>query len=439
MGFLLIVSAIFFFDKNTPFPSVYALAPTVGAALIILFAHSQTLVGKLLGSQTFVGIGLVSYSAYLWHQPLFAFARHRSLNEPSQWILALLAFSSFALAYLSWRFVETPFRNKRHFNRKTIFIYGISGSLIFVAIGLMGHFTKGYFYRTSDDALRIISAAANETGKNSTCWGLITENKSLLNTCQLGVENREKSFAVVGDSHAGSLVDELNSAALSAKVAGFDYSYNSCPPLLRSRSKKQDSVQIACNGLREDFFRQADEQKSPKTLVLLARWTIKIEKNRFNNQDGGIESGDEVDWLAADHNRLGYVAALRKNYIESVNFMLEKGHRVILVYPVPEMGWNIPTRLARLYLKNEKLTPADASTSYEVFLKRNLQTYEALDAIGEHSNLIRVKPEEILCNTVVANRCIAHLNGMPLYYDDDHLSNAGAKLVVAEIMKHIGQ
>jgi hypothetical protein len=62
-----------------------------------------------------------------------------------------------------------------------------------------------------------------------------------------------------------------------------------------------------------------------------------------------------------------------------------------------------------------------------------------LDAINEHPNLIRVKPEEILRNTVVANRCIAHLNGMPLHGDDDPLSNAGAKLVVAEIMKHTGQ
>lgn len=115
LGVALILYTVFAYSKATPFPGLYALVPTLGTALIILFATQQTNVGK------FVGIGLVSYSAYLWHQPLFAFARHRSLSEPSHIIFFLLSVLALILAYFSWRFVEAPFRNRRGISRKKIF------------------------------------------------------------------------------------------------------------------------------------------------------------------------------------------------------------------------------------------------------------------------------------------------------------------------------
>lgn len=109
IGLALIVYAIFAFDKSTPFPSSYTLIPTLGTAFVIIFATPQTIVGKMLGSKFLVGVGLISYSAYLWHQPLFAFARIRSLIEPSIWLFGLLTLFSFLLAYLTWRYIEKSF------------------------------------------------------------------------------------------------------------------------------------------------------------------------------------------------------------------------------------------------------------------------------------------------------------------------------------------
>ncbi len=117
LGILLIGYSVFFFDETVPFPSLYTLVPTVGAALIILFSSSKTVAGRLLGSRAFVGIGLISYSAYLWHQPLFAFARHRSPTELGAASFALLTAGAIGLAYLSWRFVEKPFRQKKGIGR----------------------------------------------------------------------------------------------------------------------------------------------------------------------------------------------------------------------------------------------------------------------------------------------------------------------------------
>ncbi|BCD95986.1 acyltransferase family protein [Marinagarivorans cellulosilyticus] len=83
IGLLLIIYSIIFYTHKTPFPGVYAIVPVLGAALIIRYATSTTLVGKLLSLKPFVWIGAISYSLYLWHQPLFAFLRMKFQHEPS--------------------------------------------------------------------------------------------------------------------------------------------------------------------------------------------------------------------------------------------------------------------------------------------------------------------------------------------------------------------
>ena len=146
-GFTLIIYAFIFLDKSMPFPSIYALAPTLGSALIILFATPNTLIHKLLSLKVIVGIGLISYSAYLWHQPLFAFARIHSIDEPSLWLISLLSILALVLAYLSWRFIERPFRDKQRFSRKQIFTGGLVSSLMFIGFGATLVITDGAMYR----------------------------------------------------------------------------------------------------------------------------------------------------------------------------------------------------------------------------------------------------------------------------------------------------
>jgi peptidoglycan/LPS O-acetylase OafA/YrhL len=157
VGLLMIGYAVYAFDKTIPFPSFYALVPTIGAGLIILFSSPETLVGRLLGTKPLVGIGLISYSAYLWHQPLFAFARHRTLEQPSELIFAALAVLSFPLAFLSWRFVEKPFRKKGKISRKTVFAFAFSGSVMFIAIGLAGQMTNDFDNRSTKSKLTLKS------------------------------------------------------------------------------------------------------------------------------------------------------------------------------------------------------------------------------------------------------------------------------------------
>ncbi|WP_370304514.1 acyltransferase family protein [Pseudooceanicola sp.] len=147
LGLLLVVVPMVLYDGQTPFPSLFTLAPIVGTALIILFAARHTLVGRLLSLRPLVGIGLISYSAYLWHQPVFAFARLASPQRPDHWVMLALAGLSLVLAYLSWRFVEQPFRGRGGgvlARRSAVFGAAFAGSLAFAGIGVVGHVQDGY-------------------------------------------------------------------------------------------------------------------------------------------------------------------------------------------------------------------------------------------------------------------------------------------------------
>lgn len=146
VGLFLILYATVVFDKNVPFPGFSALVPTVGTGLIIVFSSQQTIVGKVLSLRPVVLIGLISYSLYLWHNPMFVFARYYMIDEPSKQLYLILSVLSFVFAYLSWRFVEAPFRNKNLINRKQIFTFALAGSVAFALLGC----TVSYFIKTPE-------------------------------------------------------------------------------------------------------------------------------------------------------------------------------------------------------------------------------------------------------------------------------------------------
>lgn len=151
VGLLLIGVAVATFSASLPAPSLYTLVPTLGTALVIHAASGATVVGRLLSSRPLVGVGLISYSAYLWHQPLFAFAKHQNFGTPRPGVMGALVVLTLVLAWLSWRFVEMPFRDLTRFRRKQVFTVSLVGSLGFLAIGVAGQTTNGFELRVSAD------------------------------------------------------------------------------------------------------------------------------------------------------------------------------------------------------------------------------------------------------------------------------------------------
>ncbi len=117
LGLVMVLYAVFVFDAATAVPGRYLLVPVIGTVLIILFADRRNTICKVLAWKPFVTIGLTSYSLYLWHQPVFAFARHQGLIETASWRAVFLILFLAPISYFSWRFVEMPFRTNPQYTR----------------------------------------------------------------------------------------------------------------------------------------------------------------------------------------------------------------------------------------------------------------------------------------------------------------------------------
>ena len=114
----MVLYSVLIFNKNIPTPSAYILIPVLGTMLMILFVDKAVLVKKLMSNPVFVSIGLISYSPYLYHQPIFAF--NKLEISTNGFINSLLIFICLILAILSWKFIENPFRDNKKLTTKAV-------------------------------------------------------------------------------------------------------------------------------------------------------------------------------------------------------------------------------------------------------------------------------------------------------------------------------
>ena len=435
-GLCMILYAVFTFSDKVPFPGFWASIPVLGTALIIVYASPRTVVGMLLARPAFVGIGLVSYSAYLWHQPLFAFSRIRSLHEPSSATYSFLIVSSFCLAYLSWRLVEQPFRRKDAFSGMQIFAISAIGSVTILSFGMIGHLQAGMPSRFPPDVLRLAEWENDKSALNLRCMSNRNRTISPENACTFGAGSA-KRYAIWGDSHAMELSESLSAPLSADEIALTVFASSSCPPTLEIRFLDSGDHCPIYN--REIYSFLIDEENDIDTIFVIARWPIYIEGVRFDNREGGVETGKHVQALPDrsgldfidTSERIAHIGAL---YRATIDGLLGAGKKVVLVYPVPEAGWHVPRHLTKLLLfQGERVN--HLSTSHAVFEERSRNAIEQLDKLGSHSTLIRIHPEQVFCSSYLEGRCVASMNGEPLYYDDDHLNALGSELLSGAIVK----
>lgn len=155
LGLVAIVASIFLFNEHTQHPSYPTAIPVLGTLLVLLFAKEGTWVARILSVKVLVGIGLISYSLYLWHQPLFVFARVVSFEEPNTTVFLSLIPVAAILSYLTWRFVEQPFRRRSVVPtvRLATFCTAAIGGLS--ALGLSFHLGQGFPGRIFDTDRKI--------------------------------------------------------------------------------------------------------------------------------------------------------------------------------------------------------------------------------------------------------------------------------------------
>lgn len=194
-GLMLVLYSIFYYNKSTPAPSFYTIVPTVGALLIIIFGHNDTSVGRFLGNNVLVGVGLISYSLYLWHQPLLVFARY-SKQDLGFFDKSLVLAFILLMSYISWRFIEKPCREKWFLNKINLLRMAIGLSFLFVLVGCLGWRGLKRIKPENEMAKRLISSPAIYSGN-------INERKFVKSIINESSEDPE--MLIVGSSRVMSI------------------------------------------------------------------------------------------------------------------------------------------------------------------------------------------------------------------------------------------
>ena len=429
LGLVGIIFSIFAYDASTPFPSIYTLVPVIGAMLIVLYAHKNTITAKLLSTKAFVGIGLISYSAYLWHQPLFAFARIRSLVSPSDFLMVLLSLSSIALAYFSWKYVEMPFRKVNALQRKHIFMISFLFLIVFLTFGFVGHIKSGIPSRLDSKIIDLVEIHSIETKLRDDGGCNRRENETEILACLFGSKHNLK-VALVGDSHASSLVSALNEIGLDNNIGFVRHTKNECPFVRNFQSGTFGN----CFEFVDGVLSWLEENNSIEKVIISQRLQFYIKEPNSLNTVGGNE--------VFGNNLYGTIETLRESFEvrkkhilsefkETIKLLASKNHQldIILISPIPVHEVHVPHQLAKslIYLGNDS---AVGPLPLKRYYYNNKDVFGVLDELNNLDNVVVYRLDEYLCSS---KSCRSVLGSIPLYYDNNHLTKEGALIALKSI------
>ena len=424
-GLVLIAVTLALIGEATPFPGLAATAPCVGAALAIWSGQGRApAMAAPLRWRPVVWIGLISYSLYLWHWPLLVLGRvwlQRPLSAPEAAAAVIL---SVVLAALTWRFVERPFRKAPRRVGKRALALTLSPLLLMVAAGVVMLATKGLPMRLAPEA----RAAAAFSGTDINPARDLCFNKARLDRpgCRFGAaaDARDYDILVWGDSHADAITPGVVAWARTRGLSVREATKGGCPPLVDVRAVAPRRGEIpGCRETAPFLLKEIAANPNLKLIVLAARWPMYADPSVVYDPDSPpITLQDARGRSAAPYpldraldRTLTTVAATHTNA------------RVVIVGPVPELTFNPPDCVAQArHLGRAERTCWAAPAALPL-----IRTHKAEAAIHEavraHPQVRAVLPSGKLC---AAASCLTVQQGTLLYFDDDHLSASGARMLV---------
>ena len=384
-GLAAIAYAALFFDKTTVFPGVNALFPVLGAAALILCAPG-TITGRLLAAGPMVGIGLISYSLYLWHWPLIVFTEYVTDTRLAGWVSVAVISASFIAAWLSWRFIERPFRSTTVFDRRAVFRWTGASMALACAAALALMMTNGWPARFSPETLRMDAARNDISPVRGAC--LTDEIGGARPLCTLGARVPPTTI-LWGDSHGVELAWAISEDMMQRGEALIQRTRGSCPPMLGYGN-------AGCTAFNAQVLGLIAANPNLKTVILAGFWV--------DPAYGGGGNPEKLDQT---------IRALRR-----------LNRTVILIGAVPQQPFDVPRHLARLTQRGDPTEGVGVSRAKFDARSAWLRTYyPQWRALG-----VRVwEPADKLCNP---DYCAVVRNGVPLYFDKHHLSLSAARLIV---------
>jgi hypothetical protein len=410
VGLMLVIAPAFVYTAVTVFPGPAAALPCIGAALLIwVGASGESVVGKMLKSRSLVFIGLISYSLYLWHWPLLVFAKHAMGESLKLDGMVGIGLASLALATLSWRFVETPFRSRaRTTNRQSWLLLGAALTLLGSMVSAV-LFSHGLSERFTPQVAALDRARVREVVRPECIDLRVPLNAKT--ACRIGATG-DPSVLVWGDSYAHAMLPAFDAAFKNLGLAAWFAAESGCTPLPATRISFRGRDNWRCREFNDKVVNFVAAQPALNQMVLAAAW------DSYANESSGYE-------LRAGST--GDSATSLKQGIESLAKQLHANgvtRNLIVVSQVPTFGWGVPHKMLIRELKGETIPPL----MREDWLKKSVVSRDIFEqlSISRHINFL-IDSSEWFCATGTCR--YASNNDQPLYWDGGHINAEGARFI----------
>lgn len=407
LGFTLIYASALLFDARTQWPGWHALIPTLGAGLVLLAANQSSIFTR---SRIVQWLGTRSYSIYLWHWPLVVALVYMERLANPLWVIGGLLLVA-VLGDQSYRWVEVPARDRvARLSRKHALLALVLALLVCLIPARLIRSNDGYAARVSAPIARIDGEKKNYNKRRSECE--LADAK-----CIFG--GRQVAAIMLGDSHAVALVSGL-AAAIPDRNQGV---------LLRAASgchigftKRLGATNDDCTKLNRDVERSLATEYQGVPVVLVTRTARDLFGGLPGEEDAPYDKPEVFISKRYDSYEPAYFAELKQDYVRTACSIAEH-HPLYIVRPIAEMGHNVPATVARGMMWGKERA---VFVSLKEYHARQAFVWSMQDAAQAQCGAVILNPLPYLCDS---ERCLGTHNGQPIYFDDDHLSESGNRLL----------
>jgi len=411
---VLIALSLLLIDSQQSWPGALAALPVLGAMMVILGNWQRS---RWVCDERVQSIGRWSYSIYLWHWPIVVAMSYLELRNLFPWKVIGIVMA-IGIGALSFRYIESNARKALERMGQT------AGSIALIGISSLSALLAAALYLADGVPQREMPAPARLADEER----LNREHKPInepecqrvmdgaLRACRYG--NGPIGVIVLGDSHAIALVTAVAESIAQRHASVLSWAFHACPTVLGVTHSNKSFM--ACSEFNRNAIDALKKDYPNVPLIVVNRWAAYI--NGPSSYEGGGRRfisfvAEESDSEFRDH----FMDALESTTCE----LSRTGRRVFLVQPVPEMPFNVPKHMARRAMFSKK--GHDVVLPLETYKERNANVFEVLSRAKMRCGVELLDPALVLCTP---QGCMGSVNGRPIYYDDNHLSEFGNKLLV---------
>jgi peptidoglycan/LPS O-acetylase OafA/YrhL len=408
LGAILISIGVTCYRPGYQFPGFYALLPALGAGCLLLSGRfGDTTVARLLSCKPVVHVGKISYSLYLVHWPVNVFASQLIEDYSLNWRISMFVVS-IVFAEVVYYAIETPVRRRKILATTKVLLSSYAGGLAatVLVVGLV-FVSRGMPERYPAEVLRLASFVNDRTDPLIECESIPQSIESAKMSCRLGVSGEKATWLIYGDSHAWAAQAAFDKWLKLKGESGLLVFHHACPPVIGIHFIFD--TKGSCFQFNQSAARFIESNPGIINIVLVSTWKWPTE-GLLNAAGTPLTKKDSLQFFT-------------DSFLRTIEHLYGLGRHVYVWEPVPGGRKSVPLALADAALRHR---PANIEFDLAEYLSDNRLFF---DALSKSRSWIQgtYSPAHTLCST---GRCIVERDGIPLYFDNAHVTKSSVDVWV---------